>query len=441
LLVGQLVEGIACRSDTTQTYTLYLPSCYDPDSEWPALLVFDPRGRSLHAATLFRDAAESYGWIVVSSNDTRSDGPWEPNARALRALWPEVHGRYAIDAERIYAAGFSGGVLVAWYLAQFAEPPSLAGIIGAGGRPAPEIPDETILFAHFGTAGHLDFNYSAMKELDAIVDNSGAPHQFRVFEGRHQWLPPELATEAVEWMEVLAMQEQLREPDPDLLEALFRESLDRAVALEAAGEKLDALRRYETIEQAWGGLVQIAPVPERISALRDDATVREQRDEEQRAERFEIETMDQLLQPLRELEEGRLAGSWEEYVEELGIRDLQTQSAAGGDAGHAAQRVLEWIFARTSFYMMRQHYALERFSEAATVLRIAAEIRPGAARVWYNLACARARSGEESGAVEALVRAIDSGFDDLASIENDSDLDAIRSASGYEDAVARLRSR
>jgi predicted esterase len=408
LLVGQLVEGIACRSDTTQTYTLYLPSCYDPDSEWPALLVFDPRGRSLHAATLFRDAAQSYGWIVVSSNDTRSDGPWEPNARALRALWPEVHGRYAIDAERIYAAGFSGGVLVAWYLAQFAEPPSLAGIIGAGGRPAPEIPDETILFAHFGTAGHLDFNYSAMKELDAIVDNSGAPHQFRVFEGRHQWLPPELATEAVEWMEVLAMQEQLREPDPDLLEALFRESLDRAVALEAAGEKLDALRRYETIEQAWGGLVQIAPVPERISALRDDATVREQRDEEQRAERFEIETMDQLLQPLRELE---------------------------------AQRVLEWIFARTSFYMMRQHYALERFSEAATVLRIAAEIRPGAARVWYNLACARARSGEESGAVEALVRAIDSGFDDLASIENDSDLDAIRSASGYEDAVARLRSR
>ncbi|UCE02217.1 MAG: hypothetical protein JSW67_13340 [Candidatus Latescibacterota bacterium] len=179
LPTGQFVEGITCRSDTTQTYTLYLPSSYQPEREWPALLVFDPRGRSLRAATLFRDAAESYGWIVVSSNDTRSDGPCEPNARALRALWPEVHERYAVDAERIYAAGFSGGVLVAWDLAQFAKPPSLAGIIGAGGRPAPEIPVETIAFAHFGTAGHLDFNDAAMKELDAIVEKRAAPRARR----------------------------------------------------------------------------------------------------------------------------------------------------------------------------------------------------------------------------------------------------------------------
>ncbi|UCE02218.1 MAG: hypothetical protein JSW67_13345 [Candidatus Latescibacterota bacterium] len=136
-------------------------------------------------------------------------------------------------------------------------------------------------------------------------------------------------------------------------------------------------------------------MPERLSALRDDASVRRQRQEERRAERFETETMEQLLQPLRELEEGRPAGSWQQYVEELGIPDLQKRSAAGGDAGHAAQRVLEWIFARTSFYMMRQHFALERFAAAATVLRIAAEIRPEAARVWYDLACARARSGEE----------------------------------------------
>jgi len=113
---GRLVEGLRCESDPSQTYTLYLPSGYSPSRRWPALLVLDPRGRSVVAASLFRDAAEAHGWLLLSSNDTRSDGPAEPNVKALQALWPEVHERYATDARRIYAAGFSGTGMVAWDL-------------------------------------------------------------------------------------------------------------------------------------------------------------------------------------------------------------------------------------------------------------------------------------------------------------------------------------
>ena len=106
---GGLVEGVSCGSDPTQTYTLYLPTSYDPGQRWPVLLVFDPRGRSVLAAELFREAAEDYGWIIVSSNDTRSDGPNEPNVRAINALLPEVHTRLPVDENRIYAAGLSRG--------------------------------------------------------------------------------------------------------------------------------------------------------------------------------------------------------------------------------------------------------------------------------------------------------------------------------------------
>jgi len=70
---GGLVEGVKCGSDPTQTYTLYLPSVYDSERLWPVLLVLDPRGRSVTAAELFREAAEEYGWIILSSNNTRSD--------------------------------------------------------------------------------------------------------------------------------------------------------------------------------------------------------------------------------------------------------------------------------------------------------------------------------------------------------------------------------
>jgi tetratricopeptide (TPR) repeat protein len=69
--IGEMVEGIACASDPTQTYTLYTPSAFTSDRRWPVLLVFDPRGRSLLAAELFREAAETHGWIIVSSDVPR----------------------------------------------------------------------------------------------------------------------------------------------------------------------------------------------------------------------------------------------------------------------------------------------------------------------------------------------------------------------------------
>ena len=45
--VGELIEGVACQIDSSQTYTLYLPTRYDRARLWPVLLVFDPRGRSV----------------------------------------------------------------------------------------------------------------------------------------------------------------------------------------------------------------------------------------------------------------------------------------------------------------------------------------------------------------------------------------------------------
>ncbi len=52
---GRLVQDLKCASDPTQTYSLYLPSEYDPERSWPVLLVFDPRGRSVVAASTISD--------------------------------------------------------------------------------------------------------------------------------------------------------------------------------------------------------------------------------------------------------------------------------------------------------------------------------------------------------------------------------------------------
>ena len=144
------MEGLRCQSDPSQSYTLYLPRDYRPRGAGRRCPCFDPRGRSVLAAEVFRAAAEAYGFILLSSNDTRSDGPMEVNSRALQALWPEVHLRVASDPRRIYAAGFSGGGMLAFDLGRRAE--GLAGVIASGARWEGAQFEERIAFPCFGAA-------------------------------------------------------------------------------------------------------------------------------------------------------------------------------------------------------------------------------------------------------------------------------------------------
>ena len=99
---------------------------------------------------------ERYGWIVVSSYNTESDGPFAPNIRAMRAMWEDTHRRFALAPGRAYMAGFSGTARAACRLAQAAEGGSFAGVIGCAGGFADDLPPTRDLpFAYFSTAGTI----------------------------------------------------------------------------------------------------------------------------------------------------------------------------------------------------------------------------------------------------------------------------------------------
>ncbi len=249
--VGEMVEGVACASDPTQTYTLYLPPGFDVSKRWPVLLIFDPRGRSVLAAELFREAADTYGWILVSSDNTRSDGPMEPNVVALRALWPEVHTRLPAQPDRIYAAGFSGGAAVAYVLSKSTQ--EVAGIIACGARFLPDSLQGNPV-PIFSVAGDTDFNYHQMHEVDALLADQGNPHRLVIFDGPHSWMPASLATEAVGWFESLAITGGLRPADNELLASLYARDLASAQGLESEGQLIAAARRYREMASTYRGV-------------------------------------------------------------------------------------------------------------------------------------------------------------------------------------------
>ena len=362
---GTLKENVASSLDPQQTYTLFLPANYDAAKKYPLLLIFDPRGRGTAAAKIFTDAADEYGWILISSNGTRSDESWKPNELALRALWPEV-AQYPADPRRLYATGFSGTAMAAWLLAIHTG--ALAGVIGVGGRLVEETSPEKFTFAHYGFAGEHDFNNREMRMIDAILAREKKTHRFQQFDAQHRWITPELARDAFGWFELIAMKEQRRPRDEALIAKLYERDLAAA----------KTLQQYRAIAETFDGLRNVDEVRATVARLERDPAVQRELKEEKKWDEFEErygkETLGRIPQIFAALRQEDIIRVPMRLMREFQISDLKRRAAKPGAEGAAAQRILLAVQAQMAFYVPRQLEERGEGQLAEAARKVAAEI-------------------------------------------------------------------
>lgn len=422
---GVLHEGIRAEPDPTQSYTLYLPTGFDPARRWPLLLVFDPRARGRLGAELFAPAAERWGWIVASSENTRSDGDFEINRRAVNAMFPDLVARLPVDERRIYAAGFSGGAIVAWILGQTTG--QLAGVIAVGGRPVEGHDRRPPSFAVWIEAGRADFNYLPSLQLGALAAKGDRPHRFEVFEGRHEWLPPEDAVRAVAWLELEAARRGgAAMPTAATIAELAAAELAHAEAAAAAGDPLLARRRFDAVARDFAGLAgaegtvtSAAARAATIARTKEYAVAEKDAAWGARFEAAAWERTGEAIGALRLEEPAPLVARMRKL---LGLNDLLERAAKTGPRADAARRALASARVQLGFYQAEELIAAKEWERAVVSLTIAAEIEPGNPFTWYNLACAEARRGRSAAALAALDRAIEAGLPSPAAALDDPDL-------------------
>jgi predicted esterase len=432
--LGAFTENVVTQRDPEQTYTLYLPSGYSTAKRWPLLLVFDARQRGTAAAEIFREAAEKHGWIIISSNQTRSDGDVVPNLEALNALWPEASTRFASDPARMYATGFSGGGVLALMLA--AKVP-LAGVINSSGRPTSDPVRKS--FAHFGTAGTADFNYLPMRKIDEAFAASGAPHRFESFEGPHRWMPKEIAAMAIEWMDLVAMRTGLAPRDPAAISAAFVRELARGITMHGKGERLRAASQLGWMLRTFEGLTDVGPARAALEALERDPLLKRERDEEKRAFAYEHQTLQLLPRALAQLANEDGPPPEVRLPTALRISGLHAKAKGSSHESAAAQRVIESFFAQTSFSLHRSALASRDYGRAIALLRAADELKPRNPVVLYNLACTYALRPERKMALATLRRAVDAGYRDPDHLSADPDLVSLRHDPAFKQIVEELK--
>jgi predicted esterase len=442
--LGEIVPRVVCEADPERSYALYLPTAYTSERAWPLLYLYDPRRRGAVAAERFREAAETYGWILAASNDTASDDPTAPNASAVNATWADTHRRFRVDPRRVYASGFSGGARLAVLLALQREG-EVEGVIAAGGGfPDSAAPRSGLRFAFFGAVGNLDFNYLEMRRLDRTLARLGVAHRLAVFEGPHSWCPAPTCREGIEWLELQAMKSGAATKDPALVGRLLRERREKAAADESAGRALEAWQRYSEAFEDFRGLTDTTDLGAAATRLGASAAVRSAVAEAEKREDAEARRASKLRTDLLTALAEETPPPVKFLVNRLQLGRLKSDAASDRPEPDrlSAARVLESVFVQTAFYLPREFAARHAFVRAELLTGIAAELKPDrAGTVFYNLACFRALAGDRKGAIASLRDAVAKGYKDVAAMESDPDLASLRGEKAYLAIVADLKGR
>ena len=437
---GTLHERIACRERPGQAYALYVPAGVSAGEPAPILYLLDARGRALLPIERFRAAADSSGWILASSYNSRSDTKDDPNTPALQAMWGDTHARLAIDPRRTYVGGFSGGARAAAALAAEA-PKAIAGVVACGAGLDGSTAPRAFPLPYFGTCGDRDFNYYEMRALDAALGKAKSPHRVAFFAGGHDWPPPDVAARAIAWLELEAMRSGARPRDEALASRLLGADLAAAAAFESSGDTAAAWRRYAEAAEDYRGLADTGPVSARADALgRSDAVRKSRRDAERRDDRDRAE-LRRFADRLRAAAKDPEIPPASTLTTALGIPALRARAASGGPSEErlSAERLLANLRVETGFYLPEEMLARGDAAHARLMLSVAVEIDPEEPRVYYNLASAEARSGQPRRALRELDRAVARGFRNFDRLEGDPDFARLREDSEFRSWLAAAR--
>ncbi len=182
---------------------------------------FDAHARGWLPVKKYHHLADSLGYILVASNDSKNGQTVKKRNEIIYAFMADVEQRFSIDSRRIYTGGFSGGSRIADGIGLFNQ--EIAGVIGcaAGSPQISQLPRTN--FAYVGIVGNTDFNHLEMISLERKMELVHQPHQLLIFNGKHDWPPIEVMKQGFLFLETDAMRRNLTPVNESLIKQVQTE--------------------------------------------------------------------------------------------------------------------------------------------------------------------------------------------------------------------------
>ncbi|MCB0430671.1 MAG: hypothetical protein H6585_13420 [Flavobacteriales bacterium] len=427
LKTGEVIPHISELRDVRRDFSLYLPSAYPGDSSLAVLLLFDPHGDGKGPVEAYHELAEKYGFILAGSNTSQNGQSIEESRRTINSLVEDVNHLLTYDHHQLYTGGFSGGARIAGMAAMYQ--PGVSGAIACGAGLPPSHQPPVNNFCYYALVGNGDFNLYELQALDSLLLQTPIPHHLEVFDGKHEWPSATHMEHGFLFLKFTAMKSGRIPEDAhkEWVDAYAESSIRRVDSLQqhhlylAAGEAL--LQRIRLLE----GLMDITGDRKRLKTLQSDPGYIKAQNRQNSIKSEENKIREQYMLAFQ----GEDIQWWKNEIQRLKKKDADPEQ----EAMH--QRLLAWasISAYTYSNSMLRNGNLQ---VARQFLDQYAVIDPPNPEHAYLLAVVEVREHHPEAAISKLNEAVQLGFNDLARLQSDPDLQVLANQPDYQTLLEKI---
>ena len=397
--IGKVIDTVTCAANTTQSYALYIPAIGNK-SALPVIYFFDPHASGSLPLRKYRQLANTYGFILIGSNNSKNGNNWDLTETIWQSLFDDTKKRLNINGQRIYTAGFSGGAKVAGYVAL--QHPEIKGVIANGAGLPDGAPADNYGFSFTAMAGEGDMNMTELVAINAAFDKTSTRHRIIVFNGKHEWAPDATMDKAFAGLQFDAMRTKLLPVNEALINGFTTSSKNSIDKNYKENHLVKAVAQCTLTVSLLKGIKDVSWFEQKTASITGLPSYQQQLQSQQHLLEIEQQIKAQFMQ---QLQQGDLP-YWTKT-----INGLQAKAKAFTAEGAMYQRLLAYL--SLAFYSYSNQLIKSDQNEGAqyfvTLYKMA---DPTNSEAWYFSAILQARKNDAAGVESDLLQAVKNGFTD-----------------------------
>lgn len=411
--IGEVITAVACRKNSANSFSLYLPHQYSRGQKLPALIFLDPHGDGSYPLNKYKSLAEKFGVVLMGSNDSKNGVTFDETNLIVQVLAAEAAERLNVDAKQISLAGFSGGAKVA--LVAASQPSSLLSIIYCGAG-LPQLPPQ--LPPAMAIAGLKDMNYTEVIQTDQQFENNHLRHALIEWNGKHEWSDSSTFENTFYWIRFRAMENKMQTVDESLVQDFIRQNSKPAP---------DPLREEMRLKKFIGFLNGVADISGYTSAL-SSLTKQKKYLIAREKQQSDVELESRMKQNYLECISLKDPLWWRDEVNHL----RSSKSNAMND------RILGYISLACYSYSNNalKQRDLSSAEKYLAIYALADRENPDRA---YMQACLYGLMNNKEGAIQSITEAINYGFKDRSKLLSEPALSFISDSPEFNELIRKLK--
>lgn len=427
---GGTVMHMTCGNDASQSYELYLPSTYSIAKNYPLMVAFDAHGDGSLPVNKYKAIAEKYGYILAGSNNSKNGQSFQESAAIAENLFTDLRAKLAVDLQRFYLMGFSGGARVANGITIVNG--AITGVICCGAA-APAVNSEKPRenYYYIGIAGLRDFNYPELAHYD-MVDLAGyhVKHALLTFDGKHEWPDSTTMQQAFWWMELNQMRKDPKYRNDQMIQAELKPLLEQ---IEKNKKENKSYANYLLCKRTinfYENLADLSALYDLWKELKNDPQVDKGLKKEEGIWQEEDKQKAFYVRSLQDKDQ-----NW--WKSEVANLNQKIKTGKDQDEVHMYQRILDYLslvcYMQTTGALQQKNKAAAEYFNSLYLL-----VDPSNNEAHYLKANLNAMDGNKEAAFSALKKAIELGFKDKTRMEADSSFNTFLNDAAFQNMLQSI---